>query len=89
MYFSIKYRNSDILLEKKHQLHLQPFAITRVNMVSVTSASLYITSVSRYHPLHQSRSSMCICGLIPRNSAELAEPVPIDATSAKISCVGP
>ena len=48
-----------------------------VNMVSVTSASRYITSASRYHPRYQSRSSMYIRGLIPRNFAELAEAVPI------------
>ena len=39
-------------------------------MVSVTSAS-------HYHPHFQRRSSMSICGLIPRNFAELAEAVPI------------
>ena len=39
-------------------------------MVSVTSASRYITSVSRYHPRYQSRSSMYIRGLIPQNFAE-------------------
>ena len=39
-------------------------------MVSVTSAS-------NYHPRYQSRSSMYIGGLIPRNFAELAEAVPI------------
>ena len=31
-----------------------------VNMVSVTSASCYIMSASRYHPRYQSRSSMYI-----------------------------
>ena len=31
-----------------------------VNMVSVTSVSCYITSVSRYHPRNQSKSSMYI-----------------------------
>ena len=45
-------------------------------MVSVTSASRYITSASRYYPHYQSRSSMYIRGLIPRNFAELAEAVP-------------
>ena len=49
-------------------------------MVSVTSASPYITSASCYHPRYQSRSSMYICGLIPRNFAELAEAVPIVST---------
>ena len=46
-------------------------------MVSVTSAARYIMSVLRYHPRYQSRSSMCICGLIPGNITELAEAVPI------------
>ena len=46
-------------------------------MVSVTPASHYITSASRYHPRYQSRSSMYIRGLILRNFAELAEAVPI------------
>ena len=46
-------------------------------MVSVTSASRYITSVSRYHPRYQSRSSMYFRGLIPRNIAELAKAVPV------------
>ena len=45
-------------------------------MVSVTSASRYITSASRYHPRYQSRSSMFNRGLIPRNFAELTEAVP-------------
>ena len=45
-------------------------------MASVTSASRYITSASSYHPRYQSRSSMYIRGLIPRNFAELAEAVP-------------
>ena len=46
-------------------------------MVSVTSALRYITSASSYHLCYQSRSSMYIRGLIPRNFAELAEAVPI------------
>ena len=46
-------------------------------MVSVMSVSRYITSASRYHPRYQSRSSMFIRGLIPRNFAELAVTVPI------------
>ena len=45
-------------------------------MVYVTSASHYITPASRYRPRYQSRSSMYIRGLIPRNSVELAEAVP-------------
>ena len=47
-------------------------------MVSVTSASRYITSATHYHPRYQSRSSMYIRGLIPRNFAELAETVQIE-----------
>ena len=47
-------------------------------MLSVTSASRYIKSASRYHPRYQSISSMYIRGLIPRNFAELAEAVPIE-----------
>ena len=43
----------------------------------MTSASRYITSASPYHPRYESRSSMYIRGLIPRNSVELAEAVPI------------
>ena len=39
----------------------------------MTSASRYLPSTSRY----QNRSSMYIQGLIPRNSMELAEAVPI------------
>ena len=87
MYFSIKYRNSDILL-KKHKLHLnrwfscnQTCYMYFVNMVSATSASRYITSASCYHPRSQSGSSMYIRGLIPRNFAELAEAVPIDCNN--------
>ena len=48
-------------------------------MVSVASASRYKASspASLYPPRYQSRSSMCIRGLIPRNFAELAEAAPI------------
>ena len=49
-----------------------------VNMVPVTSASRYITSASRYYLRYQSRFSVHICGLIPRNFAEFAKAVPID-----------
>ena len=42
-------------------------------MVTMTSASRYVTSASRY----QSRSSMYIRGLIPQISMELAEAIPI------------
>ena len=44
---------------------------------SVTSASRYITSASRFHPHYQRRSSMYIRGMIPWNFAELAAVVPI------------
>ena len=53
-----------------------------VNMVSVTSASRYITSATCYHPRYQSRSSMYIRSLIPRTFAELAAAVPIAFTRA-------
>ena len=81
MFLLIKYRYNDILL-KKHKLHLSRLFCCNhscycVNMVSVTSASRYITPASRYHPRYQSRSSMYILGLIPRNFAELAEAVPV------------
>ena len=70
-----------ILYCKRHKLHLSSLfaAITPIIMLacSVTSASRYITSASRYHPRYQSRSSMYIRGLIPWNFAELAEAVPI------------
>ena len=80
--FLIKYRYSDILL-KKHKLHSSCLFCCNhtcycVNMVPVTSESHYITSASRYHTRYQSRSSMYILGLIPRNFTELAEAVPID-----------
>ena len=50
-------------------------------MVSVTSASHYITAESCYSPRYQSKSSMYMRDLIPRNSSELAEAVPIDVYS--------
>ena len=64
----------------KHKLHLSRLFSGNhtcycANMVSVTSAS-------RYHPRYQSRSSMNICGLIPRNVTELAEAVPIGDSSS-------
>ena len=79
MFFSIKYRYSHILL-KIHNLHLSHLFCRNhtccyVKMVSVTSASRYITSASRYHPLYQSISSMYIRGLMPRNTVELVEAV--------------
>ena len=83
MYFSIKYRYSDILLKKNiNFIYSCLFCFNHtcycVNMASVMSASRYITAASRYHPRYQSRSSMYICGLIARNFAELAKAVPID-----------
>ena len=54
-------------------------------MVSVTSASRYITSVSRYQPRYQSRSFMYICGRIPENFAELAKAVLIGSKVADSS----
>ena len=72
MYFSIKYRYSDILLQTLINLiYNRLFCCNHtcycVNMVFVTSASRYITSASRYHQRYQSRSLMYIRGLIPRN----------------------
>ena len=65
--------------QQKISLSVRFVAITlvTVNMVSVTSASRDITSASRYHPRYQSRPSMYIRGLIPRNISKLAEAVPI------------
>ena len=56
-------------------------------MFSVTSVTCFVTSASRY----QSKSSMYILGLIPRNSTELAEAVPIAAKHVitKIFCTVP
>ena len=59
-----------------------------VNMVSVTSASRYITPGSRYPPLYQSRPSMYIRGLIPWNFAELAEVVPIATFGVNLHLFG-
>ena len=55
--FSKTYRYSDIVL-KRQALFIFNHTSYCVNMVSVTSASRYITSASCYHPGHQSRSSM-------------------------------
>ena len=41
-----------------------------------------VTSRPRYHPRYQRRSSMFICGLIPRNFTELAKAVPIDGSQS-------
>ena len=83
--FSIKYHYSDILL-KKHKLHFSRFFCCNytcycVNMVSVVSAS-------RYHLRYQKRSSIHICGLIPRNFGEFAEAVPIECSPCVTLCLG-
>ena len=70
-------------IEKKHKLHLSRlfccnYTFYCVNMVSVMSASRYITSASRYHLRYQGRSSMYIRGLIPRIFEELAEAFQIE-----------
>ena len=90
MYFSIKYyKNIYSILLNKYTLLLSRLLSCNhtcncVNMVSVTSASRYITSTSRYHPRYQRRSSMYVRGLIPRNYAELAETVPIGSGSGVV-----
>ena len=75
--FSIKYQHSDILL--KNNFIYKRFVLLQSHLllcwhgfcdVSVT----YVTPASRY----QSRSSMYVRGLIPGNSRELAEAVPIE-----------
>ena len=76
-------RINEVYVFSPHKLHLSRLFCCNhtccfVHMVSVTSASRYITSVSRYHPRYKSRSSMYIRGLIPRNFVELAETVLID-----------
>ena len=82
MYVSIKYRYSDTLLKKLHinRLFCSNHTWYCVNMVSVTSAPRYITSVSCYHQRYQSLSSMYIRGPIPRNFTESAEAFPIAVT---------
>ena len=40
----------------------------------LTSASRYITTASRYHPRYQSRSSMLIRGVIPRQRQSRLDP---------------
>ena len=89
--FSIKYSYSDILLEKIPRLHygilwivvtvcfaVIELTIYCIGMVSVTSESCYVTPTSRY----QSRPSMYIRGVIPQNSIEFAEAVPIEILSS-------
>ena len=92
MYFSIKYRYSDILL-KKHELRLNCLFCCNhtcycVNMVSVTSASCYIMSASCYHPRYKSRTSMYISALIPRNFTDFTEAVQIVNRSAVVKKIG-
>ena len=73
-FFSINYCYSDILLKKSinliyHRLFCCNHTCYCVNMVSVTT-------MSRSHL--ETRSSMYIRGLIPRNLALLVEAVPVD-----------
>ena len=80
MYFSIKYRYSDILLKKPINFILTVYyaAITPFIVLTWFHVKLevrYITSASHYHPGYQSRSLMYIRGLIPRNITEVAEEV--------------
>ena len=75
-----KYIERYFIEKKTHKLHLSHLLCCNytcycVNMVSVTSASRYIMSASRFHPRYQSRSSMYIRGLSPPYFAELAEAV--------------
>ena len=75
--------------EQQHNLHLSRLLCCNhtcyyVDMVSVTPVSRFITPASRYHPRYQSRYSMYIHGLVPRNSAELAEAVPIGSESQQL-----
>ena len=58
MDFSIKYRYSDILLKKYSGLFCCNHTCYCVAMVSVTSASRYITSASRYHPRYPRYTSV-------------------------------
>ena len=86
MYFCNNISLQRYFIEKKHiyftygRLFCFNHTCNCVNMVSATSAS-------RYHPRYQSRSSMYIRGLIPRNFAELAEVVPIAYASGNFCCL--
>ena len=75
MYFSIKYRYSDILVKNINFIYNHLLCCNHtcycVNMVSVMSVSRYIMSASRYHPRYQSRCSMYID--LWSDSTELAE----------------
>ena len=64
----------------KHKLHLSQLFCG--NHSSYCAIMVSVTSASRYNPRYQSRSSMNICGLIPRNVTELAEAVPIGDSSS-------
>ena len=83
MYFSIIYRYSDILLKKNNNKKTHTITsfitvcFTAIILAIVCVNMVFVTSASRYHPCYQSRSSMYIRGLIPRNFAELAGAVPI------------
>ena len=74
--FPIKYSYSDILLKKKkHKLHLSHLFCCNhtcycVNMVSVTSASRYITSAisKKVLDVHPCSDSMEFCGIGRGNS---------------------
>ena len=76
MYFQWNMATAIFYWQKNKRLFCYSHTCYCVNMVSVTSASCYIKSASRFHPRYQSRSSSFICGLIPRDFADLAEAVP-------------
>ena len=71
---SIRY--SVILLKNINCIYNHLFCCNQtcycIGMASVTSAFRHVTSASRYHPRYQSRSSMYIRGVIPRNFEKLA-----------------
>ena len=73
--FSVGYHNSYILLNNINFIYT-PFVLLQSHLLCVGMVS--VTSASRY----QSRFSMYIRGLIPRNSTELVEAVP----KASIPC---
>ena len=81
MYFSIKYRYSDILLKNIHFIYNRFCCCNHTckcgGMVAVTSASSHVTSALSY----QRRSSMFIRGLMPLDATEMAEAVPIGMLS--------
>ena len=79
MYFSIKYKKTINFIG--NHFFCCNHTCCCVGMVSVTSASRYVTSVSRY----QSIFSMYILGLMLWNSAELAEAVQIGAKSVNVN----